>query len=115
MESLIFHTSSKTCRWSHGHHPKEGLTLNNPTVSDTAFYYVFGILKSRRDLYNDNNNNNSNPIVGLHDVETTKMLRLLYPQSWHQANYVTIISFSLTVTGNRIVKISANICKFNTF
>jgi hypothetical protein len=83
----------------------------NPTVSDTAFYYVSGILKSRRDLYNNNKNNNSNPIV--HDVETTKMLRLSFPL--HQENYVTVISFPLTVTGNRIVKISASICNFNKF
>jgi hypothetical protein len=86
------------CRWSFN--PIKGLTLKNPTVSDTAFYYVSGrfpFLDSRLDLYNNNNNNNnnSNPIV--HDVETTKILRSFYPL--HQRNYVTIKSFSLTVTG----------------
>jgi hypothetical protein len=38
----VWNSSNKNARWSFD--PRNGLTLKNPTASDSTFYYIFGHL-----------------------------------------------------------------------
>ncbi len=81
------YSSLNNSRWTFDY--EHGLTLNRPTIFDTAFYYFVG---------------HTLPIVNgkrvniKHDEETREMLKAHF--SLDQVNAADVIAFSLIATGN---------------
>ena len=90
----VWNSSNKNSRWSFD--PRNGLTLQNPTVSDSANYYVFGHLP----FVNGKpvNITHSNDSFKRHRIQ--KIIRKIFP-SVDRISAIDVILFAFDDPGNR--------------
>jgi hypothetical protein len=87
----VWNSSNKNSRWSFD--PRNGLTLKNPTVFDSAFYYVFGHLPFV-------NGKPVNITLNRRDEQITKkVIRRIFPVD--RIDAIDGIKFTFVVPGNQ--------------